>query len=70
MDFQFNFQINPNNDRKSWDMVPPHKRMMADRASAVILAKKVARRLKAEVRLTEGNYPDTTSGSYFLHSEL
>ncbi len=69
MHFPFNFQINPDNDRKSWDKIPHRTKHMTDRDTAVILAKKTARLFKAEVRLTEGNYPFTTSGSYFRHNE-
>ncbi|WP_214226667.1 hypothetical protein [Pedobacter sp. B4-66] len=69
MNVQFNFQINPDHDRKHWDAIRPHKKLMSDRVSAVMLAKKVARLFKAEVRLTEGDYPFTTSGSYFNNKE-
>lgn len=65
---KFNFQINPDNDRKPWDEIEVLSRWMADRVTAVQLAQKVAQLFNAEVRLTEGNYPYTTSGAYFHHS--
>lgn len=67
MKARFNFQINPDNDRKDWDDIPVIPKLMTDRITAVQLAKKVARLFKGEVRLTEGNYPFTTSGAYFHH---
>lgn len=63
----FNFQINPDNDRQKWDNIPPIPKLLNDRVAAVMLAKKTAKLFRAEVRLTEGNYPFTTSGSYFHH---
>ena len=68
METRFNFQINPDNDRKDWEQIPIIPKIMPDRIKAVQLAKKVSRLFKAEVRLTEGNYPFTTSGAYFHHS--
>lgn len=65
----FNFQINPDHNRKEWEAIPTHSRMIRDRVTAILLAKKVARLFKAEVRLTEGHYPFTTSGAYFHHSD-
>ena len=67
METRFNFQTNPDHDRKQWDDVPVIPKLIPDRIAAVQLAKKVARLFKAEVRLTEGNYPFTTSGAYFHH---
>nr|WP_199077101.1 hypothetical protein [Pedobacter sp. ASV19] len=63
----FNFQINPDDNRKDWDNVTVHTKVITDRPTAIHLAQKVARLFKAEVRLTEGHYPFTTSGSYFHH---
>lgn len=67
MEIRFNFQINPDHHRRNWDEIIPYEKIMEDRVSAVALARRVARIFKAEVRLTEGNYPFITSGSYFRH---
>lgn len=68
MKTRFNFQINPDRKRKGWEEIKPHVKIMEDRVAAIQLAQKVARLFKAEVRLTEGDYPFTTSGSYFHHA--
>ncbi|MET4545657.1 hypothetical protein ABIE26_002975 [Pedobacter africanus] len=65
---QFNFQINT--DRRSWDEVPVRSKWFENRIQAVKLAYRVAKRYTAEVRLTEGTHPFTTSGSYFSHTDL
>jgi len=67
MQTQFNFQINPDNDRKDWEQVKVHVKVLSDRVTAVQLARKVARLFKAEVRLTEGKYPFRVSGSYIRY---
>lgn len=69
METRFNFQINPDDARKDWEDIPVIPKIMPDRIQAIQLAKKVSRLFKAEVRLTEGNYPYTTSGAYFHHAQ-
>lgn len=67
MKTRFNFQINPDSNRKIWDDVPVIVKFIADRGEAVQLAKKSAKLFKAEVRLTEGINPLNKSGAYFYY---
>lgn len=62
---QFNFQIKAGGNARDWENVPVHTRFLLYRAAAVMLAQRAAKILKAEIRLTEGRYPYTTSGAYF-----
>lgn len=69
MAYNFNFQINPNDNRKPWDKIEAYKREFPDRTAAVLFAQRVARIFKCEVRLTEGTDAFTTSGAYFRNNE-
>lgn len=64
----FNFQINPDNNRKAWDNIHAHSRTFQDWVTAVHFAKRLARIFKGEVRLTTGN-PDRASGAYFYYKQ-
>lgn len=62
---QYNFQINPDHDRREWAEVQAYTDTFCTRHEAVDLAAKLARLLKAEVRLTCGDDPMKLSGAYF-----
>lgn len=67
METRFNFQINPQSNRKAWEEVPVISNFFTDRVSAIQTARKAAQLFKAEVRMTEGNNPLKKSGAYFNH---
>lgn len=69
MNARFNFQINPEGNRKDWEEVPVITLFLSDRHSAVRLAKQAAKDFTAEVRLTEGINPLMKSGAYFRYDE-
>lgn len=62
---QYNFQINPDSDRRDWEQIQAYTDSFCTRHEAIDLAIKLARLLKAEVRLTCGNDPAKLSGAYF-----
>lgn len=69
MEARFNFQINPEGNRKDWEEVPVITLFLSERQTAVKLAKQAAKDFTAEVRLTEGINPLMKSGTYFRYDE-
>ncbi len=69
METLFNFQINPECNRKDWEDVPVITLFLSERQTAVRLAKQAARNFKADVRLTVGLNPLQQSGAYFRYDE-
>jgi len=69
MNTTYNFQINPDKERRQWDEIKAHAYPFEDRVTAVLFAKRLARVFQAEVRMTEGRDPARLSGSYFRHSQ-
>lgn len=64
MERQYNYQIRPFSDKRDWDDIEAIKRSENDRVAAIIYGKRLARAFKAEVRMTEGDDPAKTSGTY------
>lgn len=61
---QYNLQIRQINNRKHWEDIKPVTKTYKDWATALLFAQKLSKRLQAEIRLTEGKTPFTTSGTY------
>ncbi|RKE47144.1 addiction module toxin RelE [Sphingobacterium detergens] len=68
METRFNFQINSDKYRY-WEDVPVISTILPDRFSAVLIARKVAKLFKADVRMSEGKEAMKSSGSYFTFQE-
>jgi hypothetical protein len=66
----YHFQINKDGNRKAWDLIKAHQRLLSDWQAAVSLAKRVAVFYRAEVRLTEGSNPQRANGHYFHHNAI
>ncbi|PSL42809.1 hypothetical protein CLV51_11025 [Chitinophaga niastensis] len=65
---QYNFQFDGDNSIVEWDKVRIRTKYLRNWEDAVILARRVARRYRVIVRLTEGNSPLTVSGTYIYHN--
>lgn len=61
---QYNFQVRSLDNRKDWESIEPMRRNYNNRTIALLFARKLSRDFKAEVRVTEGTMPFTTSGIY------
>ena len=61
---QYNFQIRPIKERKHWEDITPISKHYKDWTNALLLAQRLSRRFKVEIRLTQGNRPHSTSATY------
>ena len=65
METQYNFQVRKAGVRTDWEDIAPIHRNYLERVTALHFAKRLARIFpNAEIRLTEGEDPHTTSGTY------
>lgn len=64
MEAQFNFQIKNRNDKREWEEIEVYFHTHCDRTTAIRYARKFSKIFKSEIRLTQGNEPFKTSGTY------
>lgn len=68
MEAQFNFQMKQRADKKDWEKVTVYYQTHCNRTTAIRYARKLSRIFKSEIRLTQGEDPFKTSGTYIYEN--
>lgn len=69
MDTQFNFQIKQKKDKREWETIEVYYQTICDRSTAIRYARKISKIFSSEIRLTEGENPFRTSGTYIYEND-
>ena len=64
MEAQFNFQLRHRNDKREWEEIEVYYQTHCDRTTAMRYARRLSKTFHSEIRLTEGEEPLKTSGTY------
>ena len=64
METQFNFQLRHRNDKREWEEIEVYYQTHCDRTTAMRYARRLSKTFHSEIRLTEGEEPLKTSGTY------
>ncbi len=60
--------MKPKSDKNDWEKVEVFSQFYCDRTTAIGYARKLSRKFKSEIRLTEGKEPVKTSGTYIYEN--
>ena len=68
MEAQFNFQVKHRNDKREWEEIGVYYQTHCDRTTAIRYARKLSKIFNSEIRMTQGENPFKTSGTYIYEN--